>query len=459
MLNFTIGCIAGSGIGAYKAKDLEPLKECVEDTLELCCQKTVHKAAPHIKTAASKAANHPAFQKTTYKVREVAVRQSGNQSTEQKNLIEAKRAEQAAELKVFFEPRTRVGIDADWQIGTVTFVDEVHQAHQLGVRVGMRLSTVAGKPYTKDRYDTAKISHHRFKVTFAQVLGSQAPQIGVQDACKDAGARVADKTMEMNKAAAAKTGTLKAQVREVAVRQEGTVPKQTDLPNVGETSPQISAAASSSQSTEQKRVGLLHRLRWMFRLSIVALCVALQMEFGSSLSIEDIGNGLRFGGLSEDAVGPVVDLLSGAVVLWETAKVEAKAHWTSFADAVYPLPQPNGTSLHRAVVLWETAKVEAKAHWTSLADAVYPLPQPNGTSRSESLIVSSGEGSGDVGDGEVLASWPSSTISAAIASSKDNPLPPQHNQLKMPSHVIAGVSVLCVVVYSVRFLNSNLSGV
>jgi len=395
MLNFTLGCIAGAGIGAYKAKDLEPLKECVEDTLELICQKTVHKAAPHIKTAASKAANHPAFQKTTYKVREVAVRQSGNQSTEQKNLIEAKRAEQAAELKVFFEPRTRVGIDADWQIGTVTFVDEVHQAHQLGVRVGMRLSTVAGKPYTKDRYDTAKISHHRFKVTFAQAASSPLLQSDSQH----------------------------LEVREVAVRQEGTVPKQTDLPNVGETSPQISAAASSSQSTEQKRVGLLHRLRWMFRLSIVALCVALQMEFGSSLSIEDIGNGLRFGGLSEDAVGPVVDLLSGAVVLWETAKVEAKAHWTS------------------------------------LAGAVYPLPQPNGTSRSESLIVSSGEGSGDVGDGEVLASWPSSTISAAIASSKDNPLPPQHNQLKMPSHVIAGVSVLCVVVYSVRFLNSNLSGV
>jgi len=73
-------------------------------------------------------------------------------------------------LTVVFEPYKKVGIDADWQSGLVNFVDEAHQAHRLGVRVGMRLVAVASKPYTIDRYHKARANGASyFEVTFAQV--------------------------------------------------------------------------------------------------------------------------------------------------------------------------------------------------------------------------------------------------------------------------------------------------
>jgi len=87
-------------------------------------------------------------------------------------------ADQAAELfsrskqmesKLVFEPGT-VGLDVGEASGFVTSVSEAEQAHRLGVRVGMRFLTVAGKPYTAWRYHDAKAGTKKYEVTFAQAV-------------------------------------------------------------------------------------------------------------------------------------------------------------------------------------------------------------------------------------------------------------------------------------------------
>jgi len=92
----------------------------------------------------------------------------------------------AAELKVKLKPGKIGDIDADWQNGLVTFVDEAHEAHRFGVRVGMRFLTVAGKPYTKDRYDTACNSGLHVDFTFAQADKISASAIQADLGCYDA---------------------------------------------------------------------------------------------------------------------------------------------------------------------------------------------------------------------------------------------------------------------------------
>jgi len=92
-----------------------------------------------------------------------------------------------AQLTVAFKPG-KVGISADWKSGNVKTVDERKQAHLLGVRVGMRVLTVAGEPYTKARYVAAKEGAKSYEVTFAQaeVLtdfnGANTAETAVEDA-------------------------------------------------------------------------------------------------------------------------------------------------------------------------------------------------------------------------------------------------------------------------------------
>jgi len=72
----------------------------------------------------------------------------------------------AAKLKLVFEPGS-AGIGADWTIGLVTIVAEGEQAHRLGVRVGMRILTVDGQPYTESRFDAARDGTESYEVAFA----------------------------------------------------------------------------------------------------------------------------------------------------------------------------------------------------------------------------------------------------------------------------------------------------
>jgi len=74
---------------------------------------------------------------------------------------------QAAELNIVFEPGS-VGMHADWHDGLVKTVNEGEQAHRLGVRSGMRLLTVDGRPYTESRLDVARVGTKRYEVTVAQ---------------------------------------------------------------------------------------------------------------------------------------------------------------------------------------------------------------------------------------------------------------------------------------------------
>jgi len=98
------------------------------------------------------------------------------------------------ELKVVFEPRKQICIDADWQSGLVQFVDRAHQAHRLGVRVGMRFLTVAGKPFTKDRYETAALGCEPFETTFAQARSRAVEQKAAEE--KEAEQEKAPPTVE-----------------------------------------------------------------------------------------------------------------------------------------------------------------------------------------------------------------------------------------------------------------------
>jgi len=88
---------------------------------------------------------------------------------------------QDAELKVWLEPMRKIGIGADWESGLVTVVGTGTQADRSGVRVGMRILTVADKPYTQHRYDSYGTTNgNPYKVTFAKVPGhdseKQSPQ-------------------------------------------------------------------------------------------------------------------------------------------------------------------------------------------------------------------------------------------------------------------------------------------
>merc|ERR1712086_79574 len=64
------------------------------------------------------------------------------------------------------------GITTD-KNGLVKKVDEQGKAYDLGVRVGMRLLTVEGKPFTKDRYNAASAGQDNYGVTFAQLTFAQ----------------------------------------------------------------------------------------------------------------------------------------------------------------------------------------------------------------------------------------------------------------------------------------------
>lgn len=75
---------------------------------------------------------------------------------------------EAAQLKVQFEP-SEIGVGADYSSGYVQDVPHGGQADRLGVRVGMRFLSVAGKPYSETELDAAIAGGKSFEVVLAQV--------------------------------------------------------------------------------------------------------------------------------------------------------------------------------------------------------------------------------------------------------------------------------------------------
>jgi len=79
-------------------------------------------------------------------------------SVSQTNLPSATKAKQ-----VFFKPG-RIGLGADWNSGLVTSVADGGQAKRVGVRAGMRILSVASKPFSENAMDAAMVGSSDYEV-------------------------------------------------------------------------------------------------------------------------------------------------------------------------------------------------------------------------------------------------------------------------------------------------------
>jgi len=74
----------------------------------------------------------------------------------------------AGKLKIIFDPGRPMGIHLSAESDLVTQVVEGEIAYRLGVRAGMRILAVGGRPYREDALGDAMNSNIRFEVVFVE---------------------------------------------------------------------------------------------------------------------------------------------------------------------------------------------------------------------------------------------------------------------------------------------------